>query len=183
MANEIRLEVYNFGIRQKRDKEYINLESLTDGEDFLDFFKGYITSFEKTLFVNDKQKKSIQFDSANLKVNSGKRTISGIIESGDYGVESKIVDRNTKKQKFTKLVDDLDVKPFYFLLHLPENSTRAFVILQRLGVYGINAVFTNHLESHFKSKFDELIIDFAPFISKKLARAFIEKGSIRELSL
>lgn len=183
MANEIRLEIYTFSIRQKREKEALNLDSFSGGTDCLIFFKDYIASFEKKLFINDKQKKSIQFDGSFLKINTSKRIISGVIESGDYGIESKIVDKNTQKQKFTKLVDDLDIKPFYFLLYFPKNSKYGFIILQRLGVFGINSIFSNHLSTFFKTKYDDLIIDFAPFVSKKLAKAFIEKGSIKELSL
>ena len=183
MANEIKLEIYTFGIRGKRENEYIKLDSLSEDVDFMTFFKEYISSFEKILLVNDKQKKSIQFDGKNIKFNSGKRLISGVIESGDYGVESKIVNKDTKKQKFTKLADDLDIKPFYFLLYIPANKTKGIIILQRLGIYGINSVFTSHLDSFFKSKFDGLVLDFAPFVSKSLAKSFIDKGSIRELIL
>lgn len=183
MANEIKLEFYNFGIRTRRSQEYINLDKLTQEDSFLDFFSEYITFFDKQLFVNDKQKKSIQFEGSRVKVNSRKRMISGIIESGDYGVESKIVNKDTQKQRFKKTVNDLDIKPFYFLIHVPENSTRGFLVLQRLGIYGINSVLASHFASFIKDKFADYLIDFSPVVSKSLAKNFIEKGNIRELTL
>jgi hypothetical protein len=180
MANEIRLEVYTFRVRRKYDKEYINLDTLTGRSDFLGFFNDYCSSLVAEMFVNTNQKKSIQFDK-NFKVNSKLRVISGIISSGEYGIQSDIVDRHTTKKKFTKTVDDLDVKPFYFLLFAPIKTDVGFIILQRIGVYGIHTIFTSHLIKFFGERFNGLIIDFAPFLSKQLARIFVQDGGIREL--
>lgn len=183
MSKEIKLEIYNFGVRNKRDKEYILLDKLSGNVDFSNFLQDYVKSLDKQIFVNDHQKKSIQFDGSKTSFNTSKRIISGVVESGDYGIAGRIVDRHTKKQVYRKKVDDLDIKPFYFLLYLPKKKATGILILQRFGVHGVNTVLTSHLSSFFKDRFSDLILDFSPFVSKKLARSFIEKGSIKELSL
>jgi len=109
MANEIKLEVYTFQIRKKRDKEnFFNLDDFL-GDDILLFFKKYLESFEKNVVINEQRKKSITFLSEVTKINSEDRTIAGILESGDYGVDSTIVDQLTGEIKYKKTKDDLDV--------------------------------------------------------------------------
>ena len=183
MPNEIKLELYTFKIREKRKKENLPLDKYFGDNDFFGFFQEYIKLNDQDFLINEAQKKSLQFISTKLVIASTKRTISGIIESGDYGVESRIVNRKSKKQKYVKDVDDLDIKPFYFLIHAPKGYKKGLLILQRLGGLGINAVFTNHFENYFKVAHDNFIIDFAPFVSSELAKAFIENGAIKELAL
>ena len=183
MANEIKLEVYTFQIRKKRDKEnFFNLDDFL-GDDILLFFKKYLESFEKNVVINEQRKKSITFLSEVTKINSEDRTIAGILESGDYGVDSTIVDQLTGEIKYKKTKDDLDVKPFYFYLWLPKNHNKGIVILQRLGIFGVNGIFTYHFSEYFKSKFDDLTVDFNPLISKGLALKFIEEGAVKEITL
>jgi hypothetical protein len=135
------------------------------------------------LEINENQKRSLKLDSDRLSILSKQRMISGIIESGDYGYESKIVNTVSGEEKYKRKVDDTEIKPFYFLIYLPKNDNKGFVILQRLGIYGIHSVFRNHLTDFFKSKYNELQLDFNPFVSSKLAKSFIENGNIKEFKL
>lgn len=183
MANEIKLELYTFRIREKRNDKFLNLDSFFGENDFFTFFQEYIKTYDADFLVNETQKKSLQFVSDKISIASIKRTISGIIESGDYGVESRIVNRKSKKEKYKKEVDDLDIKPFYFLILSPKGHNKGLLVLQRLGGFGINAIFTTHFENYFRSKNEGLMVDFSPFVSRELAKAFIEKGAIKELSL
>lgn len=183
MANEIKLELYTFRIREKHSDSYLKLDNFFEENDFFSFFEGYVKAFDKDLFVNELQKKSLQFISEKTSIASTKRMISGILESGDYGVEGKIVNRKSKEKKYTKEADDLDIKPFYFLISAPKSHDKGMLVLQRLGGFGINGIFTNHFSAYFKDKYDGLTIEFSPFVSAKLAKTFIENGGIRQLSL
>lgn len=183
MANEVKLEVYTFRIRKKRDKEnYINLDEF-DGGDMLEFFQKYLNSFNVDIVINEQRKKSLKFLSDFTRFNSKDRTISGILESGDYGVDSTILDQHTGAVKFKKNKDDLDVKPFYFFLSLPSRHNKGMVVLQRLGIYGINGIFTQHFAEFFQEKYDDYIVEFNPLISRQLAKEFIDNGLVKEITL
>lgn len=184
MANEIKLEVYTLKIRESGNKKsFLPLEKFFGGSDFLKFFQDYIKSFDHQLELNENQKRSLKLDSENLIVDTAKRMISGIIESGDYGYESTLVNIKTGKKKYDRTIDDTEIKPFYFLIYLPKNTAVGYVILQRLGVYGIHSIFKNHITDFFKLRFANLQLELSQFISKELANTFIEKGNIRELIL
>ena len=184
MANEVKLEVYTIRIRKSGDTEnYLRLDSFHENTDFLSFFQAYISSFDHQLELNEHQKRSLKLDSSTLHLNTSTRTISGVIESGDYGYESTIYNTQSGEERYKRQVDDTEIKPFYFLIHLPKEDNKGFVILQRLGIYGIHGIFKNHLTDFFKTRHENLQLDFEPFVSRQLAQAFIDRGSIREFSL
>lgn len=185
MANKIKLEVYTIRIRYLRKKtEFLKLNDFFDGDDFITFFYNYILSFDKQLEINVKQKKSIKIDKSNIKLSSHKRRIiSGVIESGDYGYESTIYSTKDGKKKYKRQIEDTEILPFYFLVYLPKNDNKCFLVLQRFGVYGINSVIQNHLGNYFINKYPEYRMEIDAFISQKLAQKFINKGNIRKYVL
>lgn len=184
MANEIKLEVYTIRVRKTGDKEtFLPINKFANDEDFFSFFKDYITSFDHQLEINDTQKRSLVLDSSKVKYLSKNRMISGIIESGDYGYESSLYDIHSGQKLYQRRTDDTEIKPFYFLLYLPNNDNKGFVILQRFGIFGIHSIFKNHITDFFKQKYSELILEFNPFVSSQLAKAFLDNGNIKEFRL
>ena len=184
MANEVKLEVYIIRIRNSGNTtNFLRLDNFINNTDFFNFFQKYISSFDHQLEINENRKKSLKLDSSRLIINSGSRMISGIVESGDYGYESTIYNTTSGEERYKRQIDDTEIKPFYFLIHLPSNQDKGFVILQRFGIYGIHGIFKTHLTSFFKGEFENLQLDFFPFVSRQLAQAFIERGRIREFTL
>lgn len=184
MANETKLEVYTLKVREKGNKKsFLPPENFFGQNDFLNFFQDYIKSFDQQLELNEAQKKSLKLDSDTLSFNASERTISGIIESGDYGYTGTGFNIITGKKSYDRTVDDTEIKPFYFLMYMPKGKGMGFVILQRIGVYGIHSVFKRHLYSFFESRFANLKLDLDQFVSKELARAFVERGNIKEVTL
>lgn len=183
MAHEIKLEVYTFRIRQKGEKDYISFfDTFAEKKDITNFIKGFI-KFNDTLNIDEEHQKSIQFKSNTLTANSDKAIYSGIIESGDYGTESVLVNLTTKKQVYTKKKDDIDIKPFYYLMWIPKVGNVGFLMLQRTGIYGINSIFTATLRDYITSKHQSLMVDFAPFVSKQLAQTYLSNGALKQISL
>jgi hypothetical protein len=183
MAHEIRLEVYTLQLRQKNKKEFQSFYKSFAVKNNIDKFVKDFIKFKDTLSVDESKQKSMQFQSKTLTKNSAKGIYSGIIESGDYGTESTLVNRKTKKVVFTKKKDDLDIKPFYYLIWLPKDKNIAFIMLQRTGIYGINSIFTNTFREFVESKIDQMIVDFSPFVSKQLAKKYLRNGALKEISL
>nr|WP_321412844.1 hypothetical protein [uncultured Allomuricauda sp.] len=183
MANETKLEVYTIKVRERGKKKNVYPpENFLGRNDFLTFFQEYIKSFDQQLELNEDQKKSLKLASDTLSFSASERTISGVIESGDYGYTGTGINIKTGDKSYDRTVDDTEIKPFYFLLYIPRKRKVGFVILQRIGVYGIHSVFKKHLNNFFESRFANLKLDFDQFVSKELARAFVEKGNIKEIT-
>lgn len=183
MANEVKLEVYTFRIKEKHKDNYFNLGSFVEDKDFFTFFTEFINSFTKDISVNEEVKKSVQFQSENMTIDPGHRIISGIVESGIYGAESKIVHRKTKKTQYKKGYDDLDIKPFYFLFYAPADKNIGLLIMQRMGGDGINGIMKSHVHKLFSESYDKLLVQFAPYLSPELPKQLLAKNSISEITL
>lgn len=181
--SDIRLEVYTFNIHKLNFSEELPVQKFDGTHSFYKFFHDYTQSLKKDIYINTQQKKSVQFNPSVLRKYPDQFTISGIIESGEYGTESKIIDSVTKKNVFKKEVHHLDVNPFYFLVCSPANLKSGIIILQRTGIYGINTVFTTHLSQFFKDKFPDFRMRFNTYIAKDLARNLLSKGAINEIKL
>lgn len=179
---EIKIEVYTFKVRERGQTEKYDLLNNVVGEDFMVFINRFISQFDKNLLINKKLKKSFQIIEGSVKISKNKRMIAGIIESGEYGDETKIVTQKGK-HKFTKESQDLAIRPFYFLINVPVDGGIGYILLQRTGVHGINNLFQNSLREFFELNYKEHKIDIAQFLSKELVQQFISKGGIQEVIL
>ncbi len=185
MANEIKLEVYTFQIRKKREQKphYLPLQDFFDGNDFLKFFIGYCDDLQSNLKTFDSYKRAIRLKKGSIKNDSKTRTIRGILESGAYGFESSILDNNTESVVHIKQKDQTEILPFYFLVNVPNNLNFGYLFLQRFGVYGVNTVFHASFKKYFDSRFGDYIVDFNPHVSKELSDHFLSAGNIKEIVL
>ena len=179
---ETKLEVYTFKVRERGQKQ--DYETLTSvmGNDFMKFISSFIAQFDKSLLINKEIKRSFQVMEKSIKLASDKRSISGVIESGDYGDETKIVSP-TGKHKYTKASEDLAIRPFYFLINIPTTGYIGYIILQRNGVHGINNLFQQSLTEYFDLNYPDHKIDIGQFMSKELLHEFIKNGGIQEFIL
>lgn len=185
MANEVKLEILTYGIREtKKDpdgKSYLPLHDIF-GEDFYDAFQEYLENVSNDLEINEGQQMAIRLREKSLSISSKKRTIRGIFESGHYGYESEFENIKTKAKK-KKQIDDVEKLPFYFLVFVPEKLNIGIIILQRFGINGIHTIFKSSLNNFIKIKFPNLTLDLKGFVSKELAKSFIQDGGIREIIL
>lgn len=184
MAYDIALEVLTFQIRNARDVrdeagKYYHLANIVDN-DFFNFFSDFISFVDQSgLQKNEQYQKGIKFKSNTLKIDTKKRIIRGVFDSGNFGFESDIHKKDTI---IKKLIEDVETMPFYFLIYIPKDSNLGFLMLQRFGNYGVSTMFKAHFNGFFKSKYPDMMIDYNQYVSKELAETFA-KGGIKEVVL
>lgn len=72
-----------------------------------------------------------------LQANLGDRWVEGLLESGAYGWVSDLRHFKTYDRRYRRQLEDAEVLPFYFLLHLPRKDSHGILILQRFGSHGV----------------------------------------------
>lgn len=181
-ANEVKLEVYTFKIRQKKNKdEYENLSDFF-GNNFKAFITNFFNSYQESNYIDDKLKKSFKIPEGSSHVNISTKTASGMIDAGDFGIKSEIQNPDGTA-KATKNKDDLDVKKFYFLLKVPEKSEIGFIILQRTGMFGISSIFQDIFINFFESNYINHRIFINLFVSEETAKEVVKNGVVKELEI
>lgn len=184
MSKNVRLDVYTFSLRKRNSRESFKLKNFDNqGADFFSLFREYLGEIETKIHQHDKYFKTIKLKSGNLQIDSGRRIIRGMVESGPFGREEDIVGISTGRLNYRKKKEDTIHQPFYFLLWVPEEFDKGFLILQRLGVSGIRNVFQATLKTFFQERYQDLLIDFRAFLDQEIARQFIEHGNYEKVTL
>lgn len=181
---ERKLEVLKFSISTKEDRNIkLNMSSI-DGVDLLDTFFRHFIQFIESIEPDDRTKRVVKLgDSFNKP--EGFRSVSGIIETGKYGKEEKVVDVTKKDiEAVFKIHKNHSVqKPFFFLVCIPRIKNEGLIILEREGQFGIKALFTFLFHSFVEQNFPFHIVKYSNFVDDEVVKNYIQKGAYNCISL
>lgn len=178
MAYDIKLDVLTIQIKNNETGKFLKFDNfysdLNDKDDsdklhsFDELFIEYIKSFNSRFMVHTKTGKALNLQVDNVKYNSQKRLIRGLIEGGTSGVGSKIkkVDNISDKDSFQVGKDDIESIPYYFMIWMPDDSNVGLVIVQSLGGKTVTDIFKAHFRrfvgDYFDNKVSVLLHDLVP---------------------
>ncbi len=146
---KISLSSYSIRIKDSSRDDYVLLDEFLPKKDFLSFVQEYFSFVETKLQLDEENKKLIRIN--NQKIKTVKRQIRGIIETGEYGFESEIIDTKKGTLKYKRAVEDAELLPFYFLISLPKGKDKGIIILQRFGQFGISKILRDSLNQFLKN--------------------------------
>ena len=180
---ERKLEVLKFSISTKDDrKTKVNMSSI-DGVDLLDtFYKNFIQYIE-SIEPDDKTKRVVKIgDSFNKP--KGVRTVTGILETGKYGKEEKVVDVTKKDiEAVFKIHKNHSVqKPFFYFVCIPRIKNEGLIILEREGQFGIKSLFTYLFHTFVEINFPLHIVQFSNFVDDVVVKNYIQNGAYNSIS-
>lgn len=109
--------------------------------------------------------------------------IKGIIHSGDYGIETDIIDSDSgvvsyKKKKTESLPD-----PFYFHMELPPDEKRGILCLQQSGLSGVKALFETVVGGQFQKFFSEYKLHIRNLTMADALANYIKNGIVEEIGV
>lgn len=171
----IRVKKYGNNNQGSRVK-YCKIGSFNDHADLYDVILTFLKEIEKGN-KNITHKTYIK----SINVQHQGRRISGIIESGVYGVASDIRDIETNKTNYKKQRNDADILPFYFLFHLPKDTDEGLLILQRTGKFGIRTSFGNSLDKYFSRQNKGYFVEINTLVKEEIIKKAISEGIIKKL--
>lgn len=130
---------------------------------FEDFFKTYLSKLKDFDFetvagtTTSKKRKKIKYNTLDVEVDKAKRIISGFIDSGNYGLASKVIDDSAKVTKKVKVSETNQLR-FFFLLHVPKTGKEGILLVQSIGSRTIRSQVERSLtvylaKSKLKNKF------------------------------
>lgn len=156
--------------------------------DVFDMFNSFCDKYIAVLDDEDAMKVfSIKEGTVTMHNKAGSyRAMTFTISSGGYGIESSVMDRHTKKEKYKKTQDDADVKDFNCLVFVPEDDgknkvTKGIMIFQTIAAYGVKMISTKQMRKFFGElglTFETRSVSVGAFMEK-----LIERGSLFRLSL
>lgn len=174
----ISLSTYSLRVKQKNNDNFLRLNNLNGKYDFIKIFLNYLRKLKNTSH-DISTKRLMQCNRFHLD----SRLINGIIETGEYGYESDLLNVNKKRVSYRRKIDDAEILPFYFLLDVPQNKNEGILILQRFKQFGIRKFLRDDFKTYFNSLFSDLTIEIDPLVPYDLPEELIKKGIIQKIRL
>ena len=182
------IEIHTFSLFDSKTKERVKLNDI-NGVDLLDvIFEGFV-KFIDSFPVDEHNKRVVNFYKENDRVlfrkSNNKRLITGKIETGRYGKEENVKDVNHKENgvAFKIYKNHAVQKPFFFMISVPENKDKGFILLEREGQYGIKEIFVRLFKLYLKSFDDYYWVRFENFIDKEVVNNYINNGEYNSISV
>ena len=204
MAKTYNIALYKISITPWGDpSKPVVLSDFNNGKDFLDIIKQMLASLcyvqdiqtETTDMMEDETKtdtaekkyfRIMKNDNQDVLKPLG-RSVSGIIESGEFGTEENIVNVKTGESR-KKLVDEALLVPFYFMIQVPEHSSVGFLLIERISNMGIFSILEKKIkiavEEALGLESDNFVVNISPLAIKKVLEKHVALlGGAKKITL
>jgi len=114
-----------------------------------------------------------------LRRSRQKGTIWGLVECGDYGRASTLVNVESGKQTHRKTKDEADMPPYYFRIEVPDDSTVAVLVAQRIGISGLKGILGAAIRRGISSL--GYTVKFGTLTPSDLLQAYLTQGQVEEI--
>lgn len=106
------------------------------------------------------------------------------VKTGEYGIESEIVDSETGEVSYNKKVSDADVMPFGCCIMIPSGKhTSGVIVFQSIGRYGISTVMKKKLDGYIKNVDNNLRLAMGTIVPKIYMDRFFKDGILKSVRM
>ena len=110
--------------------------------------------------------------------------ITGVVKTGEYGVEAEIVNMKTGETTHTKTAEEAEVLPFAFYIAVaPLNTSRGIIIFQTEGRYGMKTAFETRMKKFIREKFNGWGFSLGNIMPREYVERYLVKGFLKELRM
>ena len=176
MPRTISLAAYTIKVWNLDEKDAEPVSDFADSNDLLKFFQGLFAKLK----VNPDDNKKVQQVVSVTELKTDGRNLYGVIETGEYGVESNIWSTETNKVVHKKKASEAEMLPFYFLLYIPEGPDEAILLLQRSSTFGIRRVLQQLAGPAFEEGFEDYQLRFFPLVEPDEVAKYVE-GKVQSI--
>lgn len=106
------------------------------------------------------------------------------VKTGEYGIESEIVDSETGDVSYNKKVSDADVMPFGCCIMIPSGKhTSGVIVFQSIGRYGISTVMKKKINGYIKNVDSNLRVAMGTIVPKIYMDRFFKDGILKSVRM
>ncbi len=108
--------------------------------------------------------------------------LTGVLEAGEYGFARRIANKKLRTTSKQLTRDEADLRPYYFLLYLPDDKVEGKLFLQTFKGFGIQKLLVDYFQNAFKEQFPELRLKCNSFISPKLINDLVDNSKVAQIT-
>ncbi len=182
--------ITTYSMEFERNDKKILLNELNN-QPFYDFFLEYLNSVS-TNYTNDEKNQKVlsisEYETFEITDKDGTilyDCITGEIKSGEYGLESEIVNPSNGNVVYEKPSSYADVMPFSFTIGIARNDVdKAIVILQSISNYGIKSAFLQSIKNYIGDNINYPIrVTLGTLMPQEYLKIIMEYGEFNKIRL
>lgn len=187
---KIGLTTYGFSVQNDSNErlELNNFEGKNNS--FINLLKDYLDGL-MSIYETDKKNDTVfLFDKVDIEyvLNERGQKIYSImyirVKTGDYGIESELVDSKTGKVSYTRKEDEADVLPFGAAIVVPSGKMdNGIIILQSISRYGVKLSLQKKLDNFVKSYNSEYRLKMGVILPKVMMDIMLKEGILQKIRL
>jgi hypothetical protein len=117
-----------------------------------------------------------------LRIERDETMVRGLIESGGYGIGSRIIEVKTLEARFERKETDAELFPFYFLASLPDDGEIGVLIFQRQGAVGIYTAFMTAFRKWMADHLPDYTVETGRLIAPEVMKYLLE-GRLKSIEI
>lgn len=171
------IRAYSIRVKIPREEEYVSLTAI-NGRDLLDIFHDALQALEANFETCIEARVQKVFKVEQLQVDG--RYISGLLQCGNYGYSSKILDTASNTTTYEKTMEEAETIPLYFLLYIGQGS-HGFAIFQKHGLNGIKGYLSRKLLEAFQASTSSHVLQIAQVLDEDALNELLDQGEIKKI--
>jgi hypothetical protein len=176
---KISLATYSLRIGQRHRQGNLPLEDIkiqddVPGEDLFAWLNAYFNDRSADYTLDEEEQKALRV----TEHKSAGRDLSGIVQTGEWGYESPLLDIDAGEVLYTRSTHEAGLIPFYYLARLPKGADEGIVVLQRFQNLGIRKILLTDLQRYFEENHPDFTLRINPIVSPEVWRAYLGEGRL-----
>ena len=170
-----------FKINKDKTKDIFKLDQLLNKHDFFNIFDDFLKTLSNNGVIDNNQKSILQ--TRNINADKNQRIITATVDSGIYGINSKLIDVNTRKTSYIRNQCDAETLPFYFMIFLPEKRDKGILLLESIGKYEMKKHLAETLRDYMTKKYFDISFEICKLIPGKIIEKLLSKSRTTKIRL
>lgn len=183
MPRRVCLGSYTICAKEKyvseEERSYEQLGEIGDRYNFFDFLQDFVASLSPSYTVDEAHQNVLSVS----QYHNDRPKVYGEATAGSWGVTAELRDYETGNLEHTRQETEAEVMPHYFIVNAPDETTRAIMLLQRLGRSGIKGHFCRAMDRAFSDWTDDnYLLEFRRQVPGSVLER-IREGDIKKVEL
>lgn len=170
------LSAYTIRVRNG-DGEPTALDDVCGGKDMLDVLEAYLEAARVRAADDPRASTLLRV----ARMTRADRTLTGTVETGEYGYESSLYDLDHAVVSHHRTVREAEMLPFYFLIRVPQGRDEGILILQRFKQFGIRRSLSLYFHDQFDLACPDSRLEMNPLVPEQFVTEVLRNGRVTKV--
>lgn len=182
------LTTFGFSIFDENNQR-VDLNDI-NGRKFIDILENFVKTDLGNFSNIEKDERVFSFvvsergDIKNENDQFKYRALYGKLKTGEYGVETELVDHNTGSVSYIRKENEADVLPFGFAVFIPAGKVNhAVMVLQSLGIYSMKMILHKQLDRCVKSIDARYSFTMGVIVPRVVLERYLTNGALKAVRI